>query len=69
MNWNISLKDARRGELIHDKEIVRVRDKAIRPSQATRVALVIIEVPWELIDKNKNIWLFIDIMHANKIQF
>ena len=42
--------DARRGELIHSKDIVKLRGKATRLGQARGEILVVIEVLRELVN-------------------
>ena len=47
---DVTLIDARRGELIHSKDIVKLRGKATRLGQARGEILVVIEVLRELVN-------------------
>ena len=66
---NVTSKEARRSELIHGKEVFKLREKTTRPSQISREALVVIEVLRELINAHRNVRLFVDVMHINKVAF
>ena len=66
---DVSSKDARRGEIIHGKEVVKLKGKATRPKQTSGEAPITIKVPKILINTHKNIRLFIDAMHVNKLPF
>ena len=66
---NVTLKDARRSELINGKEVVKLTGKATRLSQVSREAPVVIEIPRELINTRKNMRLFVDVIYMNKIPF
>ena len=66
---NVTSKDTRRSKLIHGKEVVKLRGKATRLSQASGETLVVIEIPRELINAHKNARLFVDVIYVNKIPF
>ena len=66
---DVTLKDARRGQLIHSKDMVKLREKATRPDKTRGETPVVIEVPRELVNIYRNIRLFVDVMNMNKVAF
>ena len=49
--------------------MIKLRGKATRPSQTREETLVVIEVLRELINAHRNVRLFVDVMHINKVAF
>ena len=50
IHTDITLIDARRSELIHRKDVVKLRGKATRPGQTRGETPVVIDVPRELVN-------------------